>query len=67
MLVFGIGCATNPVVTGNQNQVITSSSYTGTEWEQCCWNDIGPVIIRSPRNRIRINIWVNGRWSNRRW
>ncbi len=59
------GCATSPSTTVNQNEVLTANSYTGTAWEECCWNDIGLVIIRNPRRRIRVNIWINSWWSNR--
>jgi len=62
MSILISACATNP-----EKEVIRSTSYTSTAWGECCWNDIGPVIIRTPRRTIRFNIWVNTRWGNRGW
>jgi len=70
ILFFQCGCATNnPVANRKQVEVVTSTPYVDnlTAWEECCWNDIGPVIIRTPRQRIRVNIWFNTRWGNRGW
>ena len=62
VLVCSIGCASTPP---QKQPIETTSSYQGTEWERCCINDIAPVIIRTPRKRIRVNIWVNSWWSSR--
>ncbi len=64
ILTFCVGCATSTAVNRKAEEVITSTNRTA--WEECCWNDIAPVIIRTPRQRVRINIWVNAWWSNRR-